>query len=90
MATSPAPGEGAVRPVSVSLHEGTVAALRARTGERGMSAYAEALIQRQLERDRLRELIKDAETEHGPVDQAAVEAKRAVLRGDNANSADAA
>ncbi|MFJ8535791.1 hypothetical protein [Streptomyces sp. NPDC093591] len=92
MTTSPdpAPGEGPVRPVSVSLHEGTIAALKARTGKRGMSAYVEALIQRQLERDRLHELIADAEAEHGPVDQAAVEAKRALLRGDTAGSADAA
>ncbi|MGW0770907.1 hypothetical protein [Streptomyces sp. NPDC002676] len=92
MATSsdPIPGEGPVRPVSVSLHEGTIAALKARTGKRGMSAYVEALIQRQLERDRLRELIEDAETEHGPVDQAAVDAKRSLLRGDTAGSGDAA
>lgn len=87
---SPAPGEGPVRPVSVSLHEGTIAALRERTGKRGMSAYVEALIQRQLERDRLRELIEDAEAVHGPVDEAAVEAKRALLRGDKAGTADAA
>ena len=90
MVTSPAPGEGPVRPVSVSLHEGTIAALRERTGKRGMSAYVEALIQRQLERDRLRELIEDAEAQHGPADAAAVEAKRAILRGDAAGSADAA
>ncbi|MEU6227054.1 hypothetical protein [Streptomyces sp. NPDC047042] len=50
----------------------------------------EALIQRQLERDRLRELIEDAEAEHGPVDQAAVDTKRALLRGDAAGSADTA
>ncbi len=55
-----------------------------------MSAYVETLIQRQLERDRLRELIENAEAEHGPVDQAAVDAKRAILRGDAAGSADAA
>ncbi|MEH0424274.1 hypothetical protein [Streptomyces sp. B21-083] len=90
MAAPPAPGEGPVRPVSVSLHEGTIAALKERTGKRGMSAYVEALIQRQLERDRLRELIEEAEVEHGPVDQAAVEAKRALLRGGTADSADAA
>lgn len=90
MATSPAPGEGPVRPVSVSLHEGTIAALKARTGKRGMSAYVEALIQRQLERDRLRELIEDAEAEHGRVDKTAVDTKRAILRGDTAGSADAA
>ncbi|WP_406393185.1 hypothetical protein OG806_21730 [Streptomyces sp. NBC_00882] len=90
MVTSPAPGEGPVRPMSVSLHEGTIAALRARTGKRGVSAYVEALIQRQLERDRLHELITDAEAEHFPADPAAVEAKRAILRGDTAGSADAA
>jgi hypothetical protein len=55
-----------------------------------MSAYVEALIQRQLERDRLRELIEDAEAEHGPVGRTAVEANRAVLRDDTAGSADAA
>ncbi|MER6621835.1 hypothetical protein [Streptomyces sp. NPDC000931] len=86
----PVPGEGPVRPVSVSLHEGTIAALKARTGKRGMSAYVEALIQRQLERDRLHELIAEAEAEHGPVDPSAVETKRAMLRGDAAGSADAA
>jgi hypothetical protein len=55
-----------------------------------MSAYLEALIQRQLERDRLRELIEDAEREHGPVDQTAVEAKRALLRNEAPGAADAA
>ncbi|BDT86042.1 hypothetical protein GV791_07710 [Nocardia cyriacigeorgica] len=88
--TVPAPGEGPVRPVSVSLHEGTIAALKARTGKRGMSGYVEALIQRQLERDRLRELIEDAEASHGPVDSTAVEAKRALLRNPSADSEDAA
>ncbi|MET8982173.1 hypothetical protein ABZX85_41985 [Streptomyces sp. NPDC004539] len=86
----PTLGEGPVRPVSVSLHEGTIAALKARAGKRGMSAYVEALIQRQFERDRLRELIEDAEAAHGPVDQAAVEAKRALLRDGAAHSAGAA
>jgi hypothetical protein len=90
MATTSVPGEGPIRPVSVALHEGTIATLKARTGKRGMSAYVEALIQRQLERDRLREFIEDAEADHGPVDQAAVEAKRAYLRGDTAGSVNAA
>lgn len=76
--------------MSVSLHEGTIAALKERTGKRGMSAYVEALIQRQLERDKLRELIEEAEAEHGPVDHVAVESKRAILRGDAADTTDAA
>ncbi|MER5873696.1 DNA-binding protein [Streptomyces sp. NPDC002044] len=32
MTGQPTPGEGPTRPVSVSLHEGTIAALKARTG----------------------------------------------------------
>ncbi|MFG1926079.1 hypothetical protein [Cryptosporangium sp. NPDC048952] len=79
-----------VRSVSVSLREGTIQVLRERTGKRGMSVYVEALIQRQLEREHLRELIEDAEAEHGPVDQAAVEAKRAILRGDDTPASGAA
>ncbi|MGA5068116.1 hypothetical protein ACPB9E_30805 [Streptomyces exfoliatus] len=86
----PGPGEGPTRPVSVSLHEGTIAALKERTGKRGMSAYIEGLVQRQLERERLRELIEDAEAELGPADAAAVEAKRAMLRGGAASPADSA
>ncbi|MFF6778568.1 hypothetical protein ACFY8W_34170 [Streptomyces sp. NPDC012637] len=89
MSEQPGPGEGPTRPVSVSLHEG-IAALKERTGRRGMSAYIESLIQRQLERERLRELIEDAEAELGPADAAAVEAKRAMLRGETTGPADAA
>ncbi|MCM1945183.1 MULTISPECIES: hypothetical protein [Streptomyces] len=90
MSEQPGPGEGPTRPVSVSLHEGTIAALKERTGRRGMSAYIEALVQRQLERERLRELIEDAEAELGPADASGVEAKRALLRGQAAKPADAA
>ncbi|MFF5127722.1 hypothetical protein ACFY41_12495 [Streptomyces syringium] len=46
---------------------------------------SDPLPERQLERNQLRELIETAEAEHGPVDPAAVEAKRAVLR-DKAHS----
>ncbi|MGW0786047.1 hypothetical protein [Streptomyces sp. NPDC002913] len=90
MTESPAPGEGPIRPVSVSLHEGTIAALKALTGKRGMSSYVESLIQRQLEREQLRELIDDAQAHHGEVDRAGVEAKRALLRGSSARPAGAA
>jgi hypothetical protein len=75
----------------MSLHEGTIAALKEHTGKRGMSAYVEALIQRQLERERLRELLEEGEAEHGRIDQIAVEAKRAILRGEgDASASDAA
>ncbi|MEW2136869.1 hypothetical protein AB0892_09765 [Streptomyces sp. NPDC005409] len=90
MTEQPAPGEGPTRPVSVSLHEETITALEARTGKRGMSACIESLVQRQLERDRLRELIEDSESVNGPADQAAVEARRAILRGETAAPSDGA
>lgn len=38
--------------------------------------------QRQLERERLRELIQDSEAVNGPAEPTAVEAKRAILRGE--------
>ncbi|WP_327309390.1 hypothetical protein OG730_24195 [Streptomyces sp. NBC_01298] len=41
--------------------------------------------QRQLERERLRELIRESEAVNGPPEPAAVEAKRAVLRGGTAD-----
>ncbi|MDD9376993.1 hypothetical protein M8Z33_09995 [Streptomyces sp. ZAF1911] len=42
---------------------------------------AEVTRQRQLERQRLRELMQESEAVNGPADPAAVEVKRAVLRG---------
>jgi hypothetical protein len=90
MVDSLPPAEGPVRPVSVPLHKGTISAFSERAAKRGMPAYVEALIQRQLERERLRELIEEAEAHHGPADQAAVEAKRAILRGEQPGSTDAA
>lgn len=65
--------------VSVSLHKGTIGAVRSRVGKRGVSAYIEAAVQRQIERDNLDEIIAAAEAEHGPVTTEEVDAKRAVL-----------
>jgi hypothetical protein len=53
--------------VSVSVHEGTIEAVRARVGKRGISGYVEAAIQRQIERDNLAELIAANEAIHGPL-----------------------
>ncbi|NJP65229.1 hypothetical protein [Streptomyces spiramenti] len=83
-------GEGPARPVSVCSPGSVIAALGARTGTRGRSVSAAALLQRRLERERLRELIAEAEAEHGPVGQAAVDAKRALLRGDVTDAAEEA
>ncbi|MFE2374358.1 hypothetical protein [Streptomyces sp. NPDC059398] len=68
------PGEGPTMSVSVSVHEGTISAVRARVGKRGVSPYVEAAIQRQIERDSLAELIAANEELHGPLTPEEIEA----------------
>jgi len=79
MADGTIPGEGPTTAVSVSFHIGTISAVRSRVGKRGVSAYIEAAVQRQIERDNLDEIIAAAEAEHGPVTPEEIDAKRAVL-----------
>lgn len=84
------PGEGPTTVVSVSMHSGTIGAVRGRAGRRGVSAYIEAAVQRQIERDNLDEIIAAAEAEHGPITAEEIEAKRqqlAQLRGSDAGTA---
>ena len=73
------PGEGPTMAVSVSFHAGTISAVRSRVGKRGVSAYIEAAVHRQIERDNLDEIIAAAEAEHGPVTPEEIMAKRAAL-----------
>ncbi|MEV8330001.1 hypothetical protein OG275_33680 [Streptomyces niveus] len=75
-------GEGPTANVSVSLHSGNIAAVRARVGKRGFSAYVDAAVQRQIERDNLAELTAAHEVEHGAFSDAEIDAARALLRGD--------
>lgn len=70
------PGEGPTAVVSVSMHSGTIGAVRGRAGRRGVSAYIEAAVQRQIERDNLDEIIAAAEAEHGALTAEEIEAKR--------------
>ncbi|GAA0377480.1 hypothetical protein Acor_43330 [Acrocarpospora corrugata] len=67
------------RKYSVTIPETLAEVVQARVGKGGFSAYVTAALQRQIERDNLRELIEAAESQHGPVDQADVAAKRALL-----------
>ncbi|MFC8828868.1 hypothetical protein ACFT9I_26365 [Streptomyces sp. NPDC057137] len=76
-----APGEGPTKSVSVSVHEGTIEAVRARVGKRGISGYVEAAIQRQIERDGLAELIASNEAIHGPLTPEDVQAAEEKLFG---------
>ncbi|NYI05932.1 hypothetical protein [Allostreptomyces psammosilenae] len=74
-------GEGPTMNVSVSLNTGNIEAVRARVGKRGFSAYVNAAIQRQLERDNLGEIVTAYEVEHGALTRDEVEAAIALLEG---------
>lgn len=84
------PGEGPSSGISVSLSAGTVRAIRERVGPRGVSAYLEQAAQRQIERDKLDELIEAFEETNGPADAEAVAAKRAKLLGPSSGTEAAA
>ncbi|GGZ73647.1 hypothetical protein [Streptomyces bluensis] len=84
------PGEGPTKTVSVSVHEGTIAAVRTRVGKRGLSAYVEAAIQRQIERDQLDELIAANEELHGPLTQEEIDAAEREMFGDTKDNREAA
>lgn len=73
------PGEGPTSGISVTLSKGTLEAIRARVGKRGVSAYLEAAAQRQIEQDNLAELVAEYERTNGPLDPAAVAEKVAIL-----------
>ncbi|MEU2668540.1 hypothetical protein ABZ622_06635 [Streptomyces sp. NPDC007164] len=83
-------GEGPTANVSVSLHSGNIAAVRARVGKRGFSAYVDAAVQRQIERDSLAELTNAHEAEHGALSRTEIDAARALLRGDADDAQNAA
>ena len=76
------PGSGPTQSVSVSFHEGTIGAVRARVGKRGLSAYVEKAVQRQIERDALDALIRDHEERHGKVTEEEILAAEAELYGE--------
>lgn len=51
-----------------------------RSGPSGLSGYVTAAVARQLERDKLNELIAVAEAEHGPVAQDEIDTLREVVQ----------
>ncbi|MFG2558219.1 hypothetical protein [Streptomyces sp. NPDC048496] len=61
-----APDEGPAQKVSVSMPAGRIAAVKARVGARGFSAYISAAVERQIQRDLLEELLQAKESEIGP------------------------
>jgi hypothetical protein len=78
---APVPGDGPTMSISVSFHAGTIESVRSRVGKRGVSAYVEAAVQRQIERDNLAEIIADLEAKHGPFTSEEVQAAEAELFG---------
>ncbi|MFF7135102.1 hypothetical protein RKD27_003503 [Streptomyces sp. SAI-126] len=57
--------EGPAQKVSVSMPAGRIAAVKARVGARGFSAYVSAAVERQIQRDLLEELLQQKEAEIG-------------------------
>jgi hypothetical protein len=62
--------------ISISLHASVIAAVRARVGRRGVSAYVERAVLRQIRRDNLRELVEANEAIHGPLTSEDIQAAR--------------
>lgn len=58
--------EGPAQKVSVSMPANRIAAVKARVGARGFSAYVSAAVERQIQRDLLEELLQEKEAEIGP------------------------
>ena len=63
--------------VSLSIDEEVLAEARERAGRRELSSYVNAALRRQLQRDRLVELLSEMDAESGPVpDDVLEEARR--------------
>ncbi|MFI6797096.1 CopG family transcriptional regulator [Streptosporangium canum] len=71
---------GGTRKFRVTIPEELAATVQARIGGASFSAYVSKALARQVERDDLRAIVAAAESQHGPVDRAGVEGKRALLR----------
>lgn len=56
-----------VEKVSVSLDQAVVEETRKRVGGRGLSAYVNEAVRRQLRRDALADLLTELADRHGPV-----------------------
>jgi len=74
------PGHGPAAKVSVSLRAGNIRAVRERVGARGFSAYVDAAVERQIERDLLEEALVANEAQAGPIPQHLRDDAAALLR----------
>ena len=66
---------------SRSIEEDVLAEARERAGRRELSAYVNEALQRQLQHDRLGELLAEMETESGPIPPELLEEARELWQG---------
>jgi len=66
----------AVSKVSLSIDEDVLAEARNRAGRRELSSYMNEALRRQLQRDRLAELLTALEAESGPIPDGLMERAR--------------
>lgn len=71
----------AVTKVSMSLDADVLAQTRDRVGGRGVSAYVNEAVRRQLRRDALADLLVDMQAANGPVDGQLIEEVRRLWPG---------
>ena len=71
----------AVSKVSLSIEEDVLAEARSRAGRRELSAYVNEALLRQLQHDRLGELLAEMESESGPIPDDLMEEARQPWRG---------
>lgn len=65
---------------TVTMPEQLIDAVASRTGQRGFSAYVSKAVARQLEQDRLDELVREQERRHGPVSSKDLDEVDAAIR----------
>jgi hypothetical protein len=71
----------AVSKVSLSIEEDVLAEARERAGRRELSSYVTDALRRQLQHDRLGELLAEMEVESGPIPEHLMEEARQLWRG---------
>lgn len=71
-----------VAKVSLSLDEDVLTEARNRAGRRELSSYVNEAVRRQLQHDRLAELLAEMEAKSGPIPDEILSQARQVWRGD--------
>ena len=70
-----------VSKVSLSIDEDVLAEARARAGRRELSSYVNEALRRQLQQDRLAEMLAEMDAESGPIPEDVMEEARRLWRG---------